>query len=302
MKRSVQKIIALAIGLPALIVLTATVSTMFSEYADLRDRTQEVNARIEVLDVEAKKDAAKVPELEDLLERQTEATVARNSRLKIQTAVLSVSAVVFLVCGKWLLALAGQSAPSVSRTRAERDGSAEKGWRLGRRTRARQNGQAVAPDIDLTFVDRVVAEEGRATEAAIPILQRIQSHYRYLPDEALQRVCELTEISPAQVAGVSTFYAQFRRSPVGRYIVKVCHGTACHVAGATEITAEVRRRLKIAPESDTDPERMFTVDEVACLGCCSLAPVIMIEETTAGKLTPVSACQAIEAYRVEQSG
>ncbi len=156
-----------------------------------------------------------------------------------------------------------------------------------------------ANEIDLSPINRIVDDIGGEPDAVIPILQAVQEEYRYLPQEALQRVCELTEITLASIIGVSTFYAQFRHSPVGRYIVKVCHGTACHVSGATEITDEVRRRLQIEPESDTDPERMFTVDEVACLGCCSLAPVIMIEETTAGKLTPASACQAIEAYRMD---
>ena len=101
--------------------------------------------------------------------------------------------------------------------------------------------------------------------------------------------------TPAQIAGTSSFYAQFRRSPVGRHVVRVCHGTACHVAGAEQITQELRRHLDIAPDADTDPRRLFTVDAVACLGCCSLAPVMMIEEDTVGRLTPASARQALDA-------
>ena len=81
-------------------------------------------------------------------------------------------------------------------------------------------------------MDDLVARYGTDTEAAIPILQAIQSHYRYLPDEALRRVAERTEITPAQIAGTSSFYAQYRRSPVGRHVVRICHGTACHVKGA----------------------------------------------------------------------
>ena len=300
--RSLQTVIALALGLPAAIVLMVTVNRMVSEHIEMCDRTRKMKARVEVLEAKVQEDAAHVPALEKYLEDYTEATLSRKSRLKDQTAVLAVSAVVFLIGVKWLLSLGGRPAPSLARIQAEQDDSSKKGWRPWRRAAASRNGQPELPDIDLAFVDRVVEEKGRTAEAAIPILQQIQSHYRYLPDEALARVCELTEISPAQVAGVSTFYSQFRRSPVGRYVVKVCHGTACHVAGATEITEEVRRRLKIASDSDTDPDRTFTVDKVACLGCCSLAPVIMIEETTAGKLTPASACQAIETYRVEQSG
>jgi NADH:ubiquinone oxidoreductase subunit E len=144
-------------------------------------------------------------------------------------------------------------------------------------------------------VDGLVSRFGRDREAAIPILQAIQSHYRYLPDEALRHVCEQTEITPAQIAGTSSFYSQFRRSPVGRHVVKVCHGTACHVAGAEQITEELRRHLDIPPGEDTDSQRLFTLDKVACVGCCSLAPVMMIEEDTAGHLTPTRARQTLDA-------
>jgi NADH:ubiquinone oxidoreductase subunit E len=176
---------------------------------------------------------------------------------------------------------------------------------IGQQTSDTQNGrfgrcENVAPEAaDLSFIDEVVARFGRGQEHAIPILQAIQGHYRYLPDEALRRVCELTEITPAQIAGTSSFYAQFRRSPVGRHVVRVCHGTACHVAGAEQITDELRRHLDIPPDGDTDRERLFTLDKVACLGCCSLAPVMMIGEETAGRLTPATARQALDAVEKE---
>jgi NADH:ubiquinone oxidoreductase subunit E len=149
--------------------------------------------------------------------------------------------------------------------------------------------------VDLSFVDGLVERLGRGPEAAVPILQAIQEHYRYLPDEALRRVCELTEISPAQIAGTSSFYARFRRSPVGRHVVKVCHGTACHVAGAQQVHDELRRHLGIPPGADTDARRLFTLEAVACLGCCSLAPVLTVGEETAGRLTPATARHALDA-------
>ena len=121
-----------------------------------------------------------------------------------------------------------------------------------------------------------------------------------LPDEALQRVCELTEITPAQIAGTSSFYAQFRRSPVGKHVVRVCHGTACHVSGARQITDELRRHLQIPDGEDTDRDRMFTIDEVACFGCCSLAPVMMVDEHTAGNLTPTTACDALDVVEEKE--
>ena len=150
------------------------------------------------------------------------------------------------------------------------------------------------PPLDLSFVDTAIAQHGRTRESAIPLLQAIQTHYRYLPDEALRRVCELTDVTPAQIAGTSSFYAQFRRSPVGKHVVRVCHGTACHVSGARQITEELRRYLAIPEGADTDPSRTFTLDEVACLGCCSLAPVLMVDGHTAGRLTPASARNALE--------
>jgi NADH:ubiquinone oxidoreductase subunit E len=152
------------------------------------------------------------------------------------------------------------------------------------------------PALDLSFVDGAIAVQGRGRESAIPLLQAIQNHYRYLPDEALRRLCELTDITPAEIAGTSSFYGQFRRSPVGKHVVRVCHGTACHVSGARQITEELRRYLEIPEGADTDPSRTFTVDEVACLGCCSLAPVLMVDGHTAGRLTPAAARNALEPF------
>src|SRR5205085_1358175 len=146
----------------------------------------------------------------------------------------------------------------------------------------------------------LIGEHGRSPEAAILILQAIQTHYRYLPDEALRRVCDLTEITAAQIAGTSSFYHQFRRSPVGKHIVRVCHGTACHVSGARQIADELRRHLAIPDGEDTDAARMFTVEEVACLGCCSLAPVLMVDSQTAGRLTPAAAANALARFEEKE--
>ena len=128
------------------------------------------------------------------------------------------------------------------------------------------------------------ARPARGPEAAVPILQAIQQHYRYLPPEALQRVCELTEITPAAITGVSTFYDSFRHRPVGRHIISICHGTACHVKGSSLIQDAVERHLKLQPGSDTTDDGNFTVMPVACFGCCTLAPVIRIDETNHGHL------------------
>ena len=139
--------------------------------------------------------------------------------------------------------------------------------------------------LDLTFVDRCVKQIGTGREKVLEIAQSIQRHFRYLPKEALERVCELTEISPASIVGVTTFYDQFRQQPAGEHIIKICIGTACHVKGAGQIYEAFRRHLGIAEDEDTDSQKMFTIEKVACLGCCMLAPAIQIDDIIFGHLT-----------------
>ena len=140
-------------------------------------------------------------------------------------------------------------------------------------------------DDDLLFIGSIVEEIGRGSEFVIPILQAIQDRYRYLPKSILQHVCEITEITPSQITGVSTFYSQFRHQPVGQHVISVCHGTACHVKGSGLIQDALYRQLGISGDEDTDAEGIFTVQKVACLGCCTLAPVIQIDGITYGHLT-----------------
>src|SRR5512135_2239000 len=128
--------------------------------------------------------------------------------------------------------------------------------------------------VDLAYVDESVARLGRTRDAVIPLLQAMQEHYGYLPEEALRRICRQTAITPAAITGVSSFYDMFRHKPVGKHIVRVCRGTACHVSGAERVQDALRRHLHIQNGDDTDPQREFTVEEVACLGCCTLAPVV----------------------------
>ncbi len=137
-------------------------------------------------------------------------------------------------------------------------------------------------------ITTMIEKHGRARSAVIPLLQDIQTKYNYLPEDALQCVCDLTDITPADVAGVSSFYSQFRHKPAGKHIIKVCVGTACHVKGATNIANAVKRHLGIFGNEDTDSNKLFTVTEVACLGCCTLAPAVQIDEVTYGHLTPTT--------------
>ena len=155
--------------------------------------------------------------------------------------------------------------------------------------------------VDLKFVDETVTRYGREPDAVIPILQAIQDHYGYLPGEGLLRVCEASRITPASIAGVSSFYDMFRHKPVGKFIVRVCRGTACHVTGAERVEDALRRQLRIQTGDDTDAEGRFTIEQVACLGCCTLAPVVKIQESTFGHATAEKAPGIIRDFLAHEA-
>ncbi|MBL7138668.1 MAG: NAD(P)H-dependent oxidoreductase subunit E [Bacteroidales bacterium] len=150
-------------------------------------------------------------------------------------------------------------------------------------------------------VDRIVAERGSSPEAVIPILQAIQEEFHYLPVEALERVCAITEISPSRITGISTFYGQFRHRPAGKHSVKVCTGTACHVKGASQVYDALRRELKLTEKEDTDSQGLFTLEKVACLGCCTIAPVVRIDAVTYGQVVPEKAGEILQDFLLNKT-
>ena len=137
-------------------------------------------------------------------------------------------------------------------------------------------------EVDLNKIDALVKVLGTTSDKAIPILQAIQKEYNYLPETALRRVCEISDIKPGTIHGIATFYSQFRLQPVGKHIIKICVGTACHVKGAMLVHDAFKRALKLEGDQDTDPAKLFTIEKVACLGCCTLAPVVQIDDVTYG--------------------
>ena len=151
------------------------------------------------------------------------------------------------------------------------------------------------PDIDISVVDAIVAKLGKTEEMAIPVLQAVQETYRYIPVEAVERIAATTDMTEAQLFGIATFYAQFRLTPVGERIVKVCHGTACHVSGAQGITESIEARLGIKDGENT-PDMKYTLTQVACVGCCSLAPVVMVDDRTYGRLDRKKAADIINEF------
>jgi NADH-quinone oxidoreductase subunit E len=132
---------------------------------------------------------------------------------------------------------------------------------------------------------RTLLEEWRDVKGnVIPLLQKTQDIFGYLPVEAMREIAAVTGRSPSEIYGVATFYAQFRFTPMGKHVMKVCHGTACHVQGADSLDTVIESRLGVAPGNNT-ADGEFTIERVACLGCCSLAPVVMIDGEVYGRLT-----------------
>ncbi len=149
---------------------------------------------------------------------------------------------------------------------------------------------------DLSLMEGLLQQYKNKKGNLIPLLQGTQDIYGYLPREAFYRIHEVTGLALNEMYGVATFYAQFRLVPAGKHIVKMCHGTACHVQSVTAITDEILDTLQIK-DGETTSDGLFTVETVACLGCCSLAPVMMIGDETYGKLTPKQAVKIIREIR-----
>ena len=142
----------------------------------------------------------------------------------------------------------------------------------------------------------IVSTIGSARENAIPLLQEIQRRLSYLPEELVEAVALESGIPFSVLYGVATFYSQFRFTPQGKHRIRICKGTACHVAGAEMISAVITQELGIA-EGETTEDLLFSFESVACLGCCSLAPVVMIGETVYGKLTTTKIKSIIKEYK-----
>ncbi|HEX2977281.1 MAG TPA: NAD(P)H-dependent oxidoreductase subunit E [Bacteroidales bacterium] len=154
-----------------------------------------------------------------------------------------------------------------------------------------------SPLVDVNaVVDEVVGQYGREKEKLILILQEVQKRLNYLPSDALKRICQVTDITPGQISGVSTFYSQFRHLPAGQHTIKVCTGTACHVKGAQLVADAFRRVLKMDETETTSADKLFSIEEVACLGCCTLAPVVQIDEKTYGHVKPTQADDILDEF------
>ncbi|MBQ3531369.1 MAG: NADH-quinone oxidoreductase subunit NuoE [Oscillospiraceae bacterium] len=155
------------------------------------------------------------------------------------------------------------------------------------------------PQSNFKPLEPVLTEYAKIPGSLITILQKAQEIYGYLPKDVIYHIAEKVGTTPAEVMGVATFYSQFRLAPIGKYLIMACQGTACHVNGSERVSAAVSEYLGIE-SGETTEDGIFTLENVACLGCCSLAPVIMINGEAFGNLTPEKAVSILENLREKE--
>ncbi|MFZ4400249.1 MAG: NADH-quinone oxidoreductase subunit NuoE [Bacteroidales bacterium] len=167
--------------------------------------------------------------------------------------------------------------------------------------RIKKHQEYLAKDtVDLSLIDSLIAKYNGKKGNLIPILQGTQQTFGYIPSEAFIKIAKETGLKLSDMYGVATFYAQFRLLPVGKHIIKVCHGTACHVQNSNAITEAIQESLGVLDGATTN-DGLFTLESVACLGCCSLAPVMMIGDNTYAKLTGKDAVSIIKEIKIKEN-
>jgi|GEM_PF-6012 len=290
-------------------------------YTHARIVDSKVEESVETLKVQGEEDPSVQEILQPILERHYQKLALRRHTYDLGGLVLLVSIGIFLFWIRWLRPGPGEwvgipsgiekflGSPVDMETRQipafispqSAGGVRPEATPLPQPVDLPEETFAIPEVLDLAPVDSILQTEGRSPESVIPILQSIQEHYRYLPDSVLRYIIRKGDISPAQIAGVSTFYTQFRHSPVGKHIIRVCVGTACHVSGAAEVGNELRRCLHIPEHLDTDPTGQFTIERVACIGSCSLAPIVTIDDSIYGHMSALTAGDTLRDF-IQKTG
>jgi len=152
------------------------------------------------------------------------------------------------------------------------------------------------PEFDRNKLNSMIARHKGQKWGLIPLLQDVQAEFGYIPPEAIDPIAEALKMFPSQIQGVITFYAGFSLKPKGKYVSKVCRGTACHVKGGRSILKLMKQELGLQ-EGETSPDYQFTLETVACLGACFLAPTMMINHDYFGKLSPTKVASILGEYR-----
>ncbi len=153
------------------------------------------------------------------------------------------------------------------------------------------------PPREFEAIRAILERYDRQPAKLIPILQAVQEEYRYLSQDAMNYVAAALNIPPARVFGVATFYAFFALAPKGKYVIRLCDGTACHVKNSIPILEALRKELQVTEKNKTTADMMFTVETVACLGACGLAPVVMIAGEVHSRMTPEAAVELVREIR-----
>ncbi len=148
--------------------------------------------------------------------------------------------------------------------------------------------------------EAILKQHGTERQDLIPVVQKVQERLGYLPKEAMQQIAEAMKIPEVDVYGVATFYNQFRLNPPGKHQIKVCMGTACHMMGGHIILDSFERRLEIK-EGETTPDREFSLERVACVGCCALAPVVVVDEKVEAKVSPIRVDGILLAFEIQKA-
>jgi NADH-quinone oxidoreductase subunit E len=147
---------------------------------------------------------------------------------------------------------------------------------------------------------QILDQNQRDKSRLVPILQAVQEEYRYLPEEVMTLVATSLAIPAAKVFGVATFYSHFALAPKGKYVIRVCDGTACHVKGSQELVDTLRARLDLAGTRNTTPDLLFTLETVSCLGACGLAPAMVVNDEVHGQVDPAAASAILDGIRRQE--
>ena len=157
-------------------------------------------------------------------------------------------------------------------------------------------------DQNLKKVKDVLDKYGRKARNLIPILQHVQEIYTYLPEDVMEYIAIELGITAGQVFGAATFYAHFTLEPKGKYVIRVCDGTACHVRKSPEIIKTLQAELKLTDKKHTTDDGLFTLETVACLGACGLAPVMVVNDEVFGSMTKEKTIEVLNKYRAKETG
>lgn len=155
---------------------------------------------------------------------------------------------------------------------------------------------------EIAKLDEILQKHDYDPTLLIAIMQDIQKEYHYLPQEALSYIAKKLKLSEAKIYGVATFYENFSLEPKGKYVIKICDGTACHVRKSVPILEEFRKVLGVSEEKPTTEDMLFTVETVSCLGACGLAPVCTVNDHVHPAMTPAKARELIQALQEEAKG